>query len=522
MTPQTPRSAQPLNTQQAAAQKAAAEQATAEKAAAAKASAAKAAAEKAEAAAKEAAEQQAAAEQNATAATEATAEAGSSVNPWLIGGGVLAAVGIGAAASGGSDNKSSDNPISQTPSPGTDKGNTTQPDTSVTPDRGTNPPAPGTGSGDTGAGTGDTGNAGNGAGGTEQPGGQTPAPTPNQPHTAGGTPNAPVVAHNAITNLSEASFSQSLADGANAVKIVRVLSAEGQDADGRLLHFFKDQGTDRLTAYEVIEIKEGITWHEAVDRAAAMGGKLLTIDSAEEARALADNLSSRMPDTPYDAQSLAANGAWIGLSQTADASAPNAGWHWQGGKAFSAADWQTYGFSLDGHKMPSDGNLTGGPATEANQANFGVLTAAYQAGTNGGEGSFTQSMISDFGNKDTKLTRFVIEYENYEHPLKLSSEGQTTSVADGQVIQAADLGKLSWASLLNSGGTIQIIGVKVDENGNALKDDSGNDQTVAGTAHTITLTEQAAGSAASSASAVGTDLGRLISATLDDQTLLLS
>ncbi|MDO5103042.1 MAG: hypothetical protein Q4D91_09125 [Lautropia sp.] len=552
MTPQTTPATQAQNTQQAAAQRVAAqqtaaEQAVADKAAAAKANAQKAVADKAEAEAKAAAdakaanqaatERTAAVESSAAPAESATtntitpvadsnnaqtgatgtattigatavaADAGSStgsLSPWLIGGGVLAAVGIGVAA-GGSSGGSASNNASPTPntSASADKG-TTQPDTTVTPDNGSNPPAPGTG--------------GTTPGNTDNTGGQQPAQPdtkpepadPNKVYTAEGPAATPIVAHNAITNLSEDTLKLSLVNGANAVRIERILSAEGKDADGRVLRFFKNGETDSVTAYEVIEVKDGITWHAAVDRAAALGGKLLTIESSAEAKFLADNFSTRLPGTPYDADSLAANAAWIGLSQAADASAPNAGWKWHGGGDFSAADWQTFGFSLNGQKLPTDGNLTGGAGTEANKANFGVLTQAWQGETTG----FADTMISDFGDKDTKLTHFVVEYENYQHPLQFNGKGP---VAEAEVIHAEDLGKLSWASLLNSGGTLQIVGVKVDENGQVIKEADGK-ETVDGTQQTITITE----AAATQATAQAADLGRLISVTLDDQALLLS
>lgn len=379
----------------------------------------------------------------------APAAASGGVSPWAIGAGVLGVAGVAVAAKSGSDdNKSTPKPapdankppvtppVTPDPQPPVTPPVTPDPKPPVTPPVTPDPKPPVTP--------------------PTTPDPKPPTDTPKVPAEAEGTLAKPVVATNQETNLKAGSFSTGLDAKAEGIKIVRILAAENRDdADQRVYHEFKAAGgKDQTNAYEVIKVAKPLSWAEADAQAKALGGKLLVINNKEEAEFLRADLSARIGDSPYDYDSLS-NGAWIGLRQAPGAKAVDGGWQWSDGTAFTPAQWETSGYRLENNqKLPSDGPTS--PIAENGEADFGAIAFAYD----GANKPFKGTMLFDYGGK---LDRFVVEYEAYEGPLKLAAaDGTKTSVVDGQILSREQFGKLSWDSLLNSGGKISFIGVDAD------------------------------------------------------------
>lgn len=282
------------------------------------------------------------------------------------------------------------------------------------------------------------------------------------PATAQGTAEAPQVAANGETKLANVAsvFEKAAGEGKNVefIKIVRVDTSEG-DAGTRIFREVETTskvagkaadapapaGTKSITAYEVIKTEEPITRAQAEEMAKARGGKLLTIDSAEEAKFIGEKLfgslgeydsdesvAEAQGDTAKAAQQevlngqLAKYGAWLGKDSTAGAVAN------------------------------ADAIIRNGNGTD--------LPKGYKA--------------YDF--TGDKLSRFVIEIENYKAPLTLNGE----PVVDGQIINKVDFDKLVWNGDHNMGGKITYVAVQSD------KADAPN---VEGAAEkTLTVTESAA------------------------------
>ncbi|MFC2538430.1 MAG: hypothetical protein ACFNYG_07365, partial [Lautropia mirabilis] len=179
--------------------------------------------------------------------------------------------------------------------------------------------------------------------------------------------------------------------------------------------------TVSTTAYEVIDAGKPISRAEAEEMAKARGGKLLTIDSADEAKFIGENLfgtlgaydsdesvAEAQGDTAKAAQQevlngqLSKNGAWLGKDSTAGAVAN------------------------------ADAIIRNGNGTD--------LPRGYKAYDFTGE----------------KLSRFVIEIENYKAPLTLNGD----PVVDGQIINKADFDKLVWNGDHNMGGKITYVAVQ--------------------------------------------------------------
>jgi len=199
------------------------------------------------------------------------------------------------------------------------------------------------------------------------------------------------------------------------------------------------------TAYEVISTKEPITRAQAEEMAKVRGGKLLTIDSADEAKFIGEKLfgtlgeydsdesvAEAQGDTAKAAQQevlngqLKNNGAWLGKDSTAGAVAN------------------------------ADAIIRNGNGTD--------LPKGYKAYDFSGE----------------KLSRFVIEIENYKAPLTL--EGKP--VVDGTIINKADFDKLVWNGDHNMGGKITYVAVQSNE-ANAAKVEGAEEKT-------LTVSESAA------------------------------
>ena len=157
-------------------------------------------------------------------------------------------------------------------------------------------------------------------------------------------------------------------------------------------------GKTVLTAYEVIESKTPMTLTEAKAHAEKLGGKLLTIDDQKELDWLNENLRGLGHQGENNDNSKA---AWIGSNKLHEGNAMI-----------------TTGTDDTGHK----------PETIAQGA-------------------------------EAKLSRFVIEYDNYQAPLTL--EGKP--VQEGQIIKAEDFDKLVWNSTYSQSGAIRFQAVDSDD-----------------------------------------------------------
>lgn len=153
-------------------------------------------------------------------------------------------------------------------------------------------------------------------------------------------------------------------------------------------------GKTVLTAYEVIESKTPMTLTEAKAHAEKLGGKLLTIDDQKELDWLNENLRGLGHQGENNDNSKA---AWIGSNKLHEGNAMI-----------------TTGTDDTGHK----------PETIAQGA-------------------------------EAKLSRFVIEYDNYQAPLTLNGK----PVQEGQIINAEDFDKLVWNSTYSQSGAIRFQAV---------------------------------------------------------------
>ena len=157
-------------------------------------------------------------------------------------------------------------------------------------------------------------------------------------------------------------------------------------------------GKTVLTAYEVIESKTPMTLTEAKAHAEKLGGKLLTIDDQKELDWLNENLQGLGHQGENNDNSKA---AWIGSNKLHEGNAMI-----------------TTGTDDTGHK----------PETIAQGA-------------------------------EAKLSRFVIEYDNYQAPLTLDGK----PVQEGQIIKAEDFDKLVWNSTYSQSGAIRFQPVDSDD-----------------------------------------------------------
>ena len=351
------------------------------------------------------------------------------ISPLAIGAGVVGVVAVAAAAGGGSSGGSSSQPIAQnntqqaTQNQGSQKPATPaaeQPAQDTKPAEGTNKPA-------------------EGAKPTEPAKAEEPAkqadskpadqpkvdPTPvedlTKPATAGGTAEAPKVAADGVTNLTKFAdlFETAGANGGKAeyIKIGRILSAENaKDAEARAVD------SDHSRAYEVIDAGKPITLAEAEAMAKQLGGKLMSIDTAEEKAWLDKNLFGALGE--YDGDKSLAEAAAKGESDKAAQQKVLAG------------------------QLASNGAWLGKNATEGADAK---ANAVIRNGNNA-DGSGAMKLYEAAG---TTLSKFVIEYEGYKSPLLLDGK----PVVEGQIINKADAAKLAWNADLNKGGQISYQAV---------------------------------------------------------------
>ena len=390
----------------------------------------------------------------AEAGAAGAAGTAAAISPLAIGAGVVGVAAVAAAAGGGSSGGSGSQPIAQNntqqaaQNQGSQKPATPaaeQPAQDTKPAEGTNKPA-------------------EGAKPTEPAKEEEPAkqadskpadqpevdPTPvedlTKPATAGGTAEAPTVAADGVTNLTKFAdlFKTAGANGGEAefIKISRILSAENaKDAEARAVD------SDNSRAYEVIDAGKPITLAEAQTMAAKLGGKLMSIDTAEEKAWLDKNL-------------FGALGEYDGDKSLAEAAAR--------GESDKAAQQKV----LDG-QLASNGAWLGKNATEGADAK---ANAVIRNGNNE-DGSGAMKLYEAAG---TTLSKFVIEYEGYKSPLLLDGK----PVVEGQIINKAEAGKLAWNADLNKAGKITYQAV--DSN------DSDKAKPVAGAEkHSMTLSESA-------------------------------
>lgn len=325
------------------------------------------------------------------------------ISPLAIGAGVVGVVAVAAAAGGGSSGGSSSQPIAQNntqqaaQNQGSQKPATPaaeQPAQDTKPAEGTNKPA-------------------EGAKPTEpakeepaKPAEQKPAeqpkvdPTPvedlTKPATAGGTAELAKVASDGVTNLTKFAdlFDTAGANGGKAefIKITRVYATESTKiADARVIDY------DHNHAYEVIDAGKPITLAEAQAMATKLGGKLLSIDTADEKAWLYKNLIGQIGH-----QKEGNNGAAAWMSSKVD--------------------------------------------TDAN--------ALIRTGS-----TIQDFSVSAIDAKETPLSHFVIEYENYQSPLLLNGK----PVVDGQIINKADAGKLAWNADQSQVGEVTYQAVDSDD-----------------------------------------------------------
>ena len=360
----------------------------------------------------------------AEAGAAGAAGTAAAISPLAIGAGVVGVVAVAAAAGGGSSGGSSSQPIAQNnnqqaaQNQGSQKPATPaaeQPAQDTKPAEGTNKPA-------------------EGAKPTEPAKEEEPAkqadskpadqpkvdPTPvedlTKPATAAGTAAEPKVAADGVTNLTKFAdlFETAGANGGKAeyIKISRILSAENaKDAEARAVD------SDNSRAYEVIDAGKPITLAEAQTMAAKLGGKLMSIDTAEEKAWLDKNL-------------FGALGEYDGDKSLAEAAAR--------GESDKAAQQKV----LDG-QLASNGAWLGKNATEGADAK---ANAVIRNGNNA-DGSGAMKLYEAAG---TTLSKFVIEYEGYKSPLLLAGK----PVVEGQIINKADAAKLAWNADLNKAGKI--------------------------------------------------------------------
>lgn len=282
------------------------------------------------------------------------------------------------------------------------------------------------------------------------------------PATAQGTAEAPQVAANGETKLANVAsvFEKAAGEGKNVefIKIVRVDTSEG-DAGTRIFREVETTskvagkaadapapaGTKSITAYEVIKTEEPITRAQAEEMAKARGGKLLTIDSAEEAKFIGEKLFGTLGE--YDSDESVAEAQ---------------------GDTAKAAQQEV----LNG-QLAKYGAWLGKDSTAGAVANADAIIR-------NGNGKDLPKGYKAYDFTGDKLSRFVIEIENYKAPLTLNGD----PVVDGQIINKADFDKLVWNGDHNMGGKITYVAVQSNE-ANAAKVEGAEEKT-------LTVTESAA------------------------------
>ena len=280
---------------------------------------------------------------------------------------------------------------------------------------------------------------------------QQPA-KPELPATNQGTAEAPQVATTGETKLANiaSAFEKSAGEGKNVefIKIAKIDTSEGE-ADTRIFREVETTvkapdaadpvKTVSTTAYEVISTKEPITRAQAEEMAKARGGKLLSIDSAEEAKFIGEKLFGTLGE--YDSDESVAEA--------------------QGDSAKAA------------QQEVLNGQLKNNGAWLGKDSTAGAVNNA-DAIIRNGNGTDLPKGYKAYDFSGDKLSRFVIEIENYKAPMTLNGK----PVVDGQIIEKADFDKLVWNSDHNMGGKITYVAVQSGE-ANAAKVDGAEEKTMA-------------------------------------------
>ncbi len=275
---------------------------------------------------------------------------------------------------------------------------------------------------------------------------------PELPATNQGTAEAPQVATTGETKLANiaSAFEKSAGEGKNVefIKIAKIDTSEGE-AGARIFREVETTvkapdaadpvKTVSTTAYEVISTKEPITRAQAEEMAKARGGKLLSIDSAEEAKFIGGKLFGSLGE--YDSDESVAEV--------------------QGDSAKAA------------QQDVLNGQLAKNGAWLGNDSTAGAVNNA-DAIIRNGNGKDLPKGYKAYDFSGDKLSRFVIEIENYKAPMTLNGK----PVVDGQIIEKADFDKLVWNSDHNMGGKITYVAVQSGE-ANAAKVDGAEEKTMA-------------------------------------------
>lgn len=265
---------------------------------------------------------------------------------------------------------------------------------------------------------------------------QQPA-KPELPATNQGTAEAPQVAATGETKLANvaSAFEKAAGEGKNVefIKIVNVDTSEG-DANARIYRTVENTAkapdaadpvkTESTTAYEVISTKEPITRAQAEEMAKARGGKLLSIDSAEEAKFIGEKLFGTLGE--YDSDESVAEAQ---------------------GDSAKAAQQEV----LNG-QLKNNGAWLGKDSTAGAVANADAIIR-------NGNGTDLPKGYKAYDFTGEKLSRFVIEIENYKAPMTLNGK----PVENGTIINKDDFGKLVWNGDHNMGGKITYVAVQSGE-----------------------------------------------------------
>ena len=265
---------------------------------------------------------------------------------------------------------------------------------------------------------------------------QQPA-KPELPATTQGTAEAPQVAATGETKLANvaSAFEKAAGEGKNVefIKIVNVDTSEG-DANARIYRTVETTAkapdaadpvkTESTTAYEVISTKEPITRAQAEEMAKARGGKLLSIDSAEEAKFIGEKLFGTLGE--YDSDESVAEAQ---------------------GDSAKAAQQEV----LNG-QLKNNGAWLGKDSTAGAVANADAIIR-------NGNGTDLPKGYKAYDFTGEKLSRFVIEIENYKAPMTLNGK----PVENGTIINKDDFGKLVWNGDHNMGGKITYVAVQSGE-----------------------------------------------------------
>jgi len=254
-----------------------------------------------------------------------------------------------------------------------------------------------------------------------------PAPPPPPPANVAPTSADKAIATDADgqTALSAASFAFNGPEAGDTLKSVTIGTITPTVVESATLQLDEASGH----AYQFVAGATPVSWAIANQAAIDAGGHLLVIDSAAELALIRDSFAGATANGL--GSPTGQNGTWIGLAQDGAATTPTDGWNWVpvAGAAVvpfpgNAPTWNT------GEPNDSDG-------VENGEDQWAAL---YQ-----GTGPADTQLIYDWDN--TGLPNYIIEFES-----ALTLNG--AAVASGQVIDAAQLGNLSWNSVFNDGGTV--------------------------------------------------------------------